>query len=232
MTDKVKTIIFVCGPIVDRQQLRDMLDIAPTARKVAVGVTIIDSQESMNCRFSSILPRDGRPGSAFDLAPARYWSAECRFPAMDGPVAFCLLGKLSQMPLHEYAERLLRGAAAWSDATTMSIDTVIGPVGNPEARILRGFETASVILTTRLHGALHALIHGCPAIAIDQVPGGDENLRGAGEDRTDEAAIEAALGFARSEEIRSIVARCRAELIARSADALRRAADLVAGAAG
>ena len=236
-----RTFIFVCGPLIGHQQMQDLLSTGPAARKFAAGVTVLDTQAAFNAAFDGILARDGQPDSAFDLALARFAGVEAPAPPPDGPVALCLLGAPSQLPSHAAAARLLREAIAETGVPTMTIDTVIHPISNTPDKILRDFLKPSSVATTRLHGALYALACGRPAIAIDQVPGGSKvsaNLKKIGwplvfrADQVEAADIRRAFAMAMSDDIIPIVARCRADAIRRSVDALERAADMIAGRRG
>jgi hypothetical protein len=89
------------------------------------------------------------------------------------------------------------------------MSTMIEPTTNNVEMIQQGFATAGVVATTSLHGALFALLHGCPPIAIDQVEGGSKVSAVLGRirwplvfraDEVDAATIEKAFARARNSQ--------------------------------
>jgi hypothetical protein len=172
-------VVFVCGPLVDERKkpLARLLQAAPRARKLAVGVSVIDGERSMRPAFDEVLVRDGAPGGRFDLALARYAGTSAPAPAAkDAPLALCVRGKQKEYgearpALHEPAEAALTGAAALAGGETFTIDTVLRGLWDAE-RIEADFGRARAVLTTRMHASLYALAAGRPPLAVDQVSGG------------------------------------------------------------
>ncbi|MEW6634609.1 MAG: hypothetical protein AB1440_27350 [Pseudomonadota bacterium] len=167
---EIKTLAFVCGPIVDSGELIDLLTVHRNARRLAVGVSVIARHRDVARRFDTILARDGVAEPAFDLAIASV--RPCMPPAGKRlKAAICFRGSQSDYGAGntewEKAERLLSQLAG---TDPVAIDTVMRP-GNDAGRIERQFEDADIVLTTRLHGSLYGLAKGKPVIAIDQIKG-------------------------------------------------------------
>ncbi|TIS53929.1 MAG: polysaccharide pyruvyl transferase family protein [Mesorhizobium sp.] len=174
MRREIETLVFVCGPIVQADQLADLLTVHRNARKIAVGVSVISGHQDIAARFDAILARDGLPRPSFDLAILR--SEPCAVPPTGKRLkaGLCFRGDQQDygagMTEWLRAERLLSQLAEAFGLETEPIDTVLRP-GNEAAKIERQFETVDLILTTRLHGSLYGLSKGKPVIAIDQVRG-------------------------------------------------------------
>lgn len=174
---RLGTIIFVCGPIVHHEPLLEVMETHRMARREAVGVSVLASQIAANACFDDILKRDGLLGTTFDPALAGYNPDLPQASDRSNIVAACLRG-----PQHEYgpqkpalserAEELLLTAANQPAGTIERISTIVDPDRNTEQQIIQAFARADIIATTRMHGALYALAHGRPPIAIDQVTEG------------------------------------------------------------
>ncbi|WP_395448198.1 polysaccharide pyruvyl transferase family protein [Aminobacter sp. UC22_36] len=168
-------LVFVCGPVTDNRELRDLLSIHARAKKVAVGVSVLTNQSTMNGRFDRIVARDGADRSYFDLAIAEFVA-----PAQRG-TTFSTVGVCLRGPQGEYgdarkgmaqlAETVFQDVVRQNGFQPISIDTVLSAKNTP-ATINAQLAASDIVLTTRMHGALLALAAGKPVIAIDQVPGG------------------------------------------------------------
>jgi hypothetical protein len=168
-----KCVTFVCGPLSNELYFRLFFFRFRHARKVAVGVSVIDPTLPGTRLFEEIIARDGMPGSIFDLALATAPSQ----PIVQRPrrhIAVCLRGHQS-----EYGEENCHSAAvdrmvlevARQFGDVEHIDTIIGE-GNSIQQVHQSFADAKLVITTRLHGGLLALHHCTPFIAIDQIKGG------------------------------------------------------------
>ncbi|WP_421760756.1 polysaccharide pyruvyl transferase family protein [Devosia sp.] len=175
LTQSIRQLAFVCGPLLDRSPLRDFLYVHRRARKLALGVSILPNNESITSRFDVIVARDGISDSTFDFAaseivPPDPWRAN----------AIRSVGLSLRGPQKEYGpnrvgqskkcEALLRDLAARMSIPIVQIDTRILPA-NDTAKIKADFVRSDIIFTTRMHGALLALALGKPVIALDQIPG-------------------------------------------------------------
>ncbi|GLS35331.1 polysaccharide pyruvyl transferase [Mesorhizobium tianshanense] len=174
MRREIETLAFVCGPIVQADQLADLLDVHRNARKIAVGVSVISRHQDMAARFDAVLARDGLPRQSFDLAISRSRPCAVPPPGKRLKAGLCFRGEQRDygkgMTEWVRAEGLLSQLAEAFGLETEPIDTVLRS-GNEAAKIERQFETVDLILTTRLHGSLYGLSKGKPVIAIDQIRG-------------------------------------------------------------
>ncbi|WP_156752640.1 hypothetical protein [Mesorhizobium sp. WSM3873] len=172
--NEIKTLVFVCGPLVEVDELADLLAVQRKARKIAVGVSVIPCHKAMASRFDAILARDGLPRTSFDLAISRSWPSAKPSPSRRLRAGLCFRGDQRDygkgMTEWVRAERLLSQLAEAFGLETEPIDTVLKP-GNEAAKIESQFENVDLILTTRLHGSLYGLSRGKPVIALDQIRG-------------------------------------------------------------
>lgn len=171
---EIETLVFVCGPIVQTDELVDLLAVHRKARKLAVGVSVISRHRQMAARFEAVLARDGLSRQSFDLAISRSLPCAAPEPGKRLKAGLCLRGDQRDygdgMTEWAKAERLLLQLAETFGLDTEPIDTVLRP-GNEATKIEQQFETVDLVLTTRLHGSLYGLSKGKPVIAIDQIKG-------------------------------------------------------------
>ncbi|OBQ77621.1 hypothetical protein A9K71_11520 [Mesorhizobium sp. WSM3873] len=171
---EIETLVFVCGPIVQTDELVDLLAVHRKARKLAVGVSVISRHRQMAARFEAVLARDGLSRQSFDLAISRSLPCAVPEPGKRLKAGLCLRGDQRDygdgMTEWAKAERLLLQLAETFGLDTEPIDTVLRP-GNEATKIEQQFETVDLVLTTRLHGSLYGLSKGKPVIAIDQIKG-------------------------------------------------------------
>jgi len=168
----IKTLAFVCGPLLDDPQFRALLKDHTSAGKVAAGVSILPSSRSIASEFDTIIARDGTDDSHFDLA-----ISEIVAPMPPGgrrlKIGLCYRGhqgEYGEATRWAEAQSILDGIAEAQDADRIEIDTVLRE-DNSADNILGKFRAADIILTTRLHGALFSLAQGKPVIVIDQIAG-------------------------------------------------------------
>jgi hypothetical protein len=172
----IRQLAFVCGPLLDRSQLRDFLYIHRRARKLALGVSIMPNNPAMTSRFDVIVARDGTADSTFDFAASEILPPDpARFAAGFRSAGLSLRGMQKEygparLGHWERSESLLRGLAARAGLAIAPIDTRLLP-NHDVATIREEFLRADIVLTTRMHGALLGLALGKPVIALDQIPG-------------------------------------------------------------
>jgi len=168
-----RCVAFVCGPLSNELYFRLFFFRFRHARKVAVGVSVIDPTLPGTRLFDEIIARDGMPQEEFDLslatAPQQIARRERRH------IALCLRGHQREYgDANCYSTRVDRTI---SEITRQfgdhveRIETVVGK-HNSVQHIHQSFADAKLIITTRLHGALLALHHCTPFVAIDQIKGG------------------------------------------------------------
>ena len=174
----IKRLVFVCGPLVDSPELSYCLARHKSARKIAVGVSILPNHLHMAGRFDAILPRDGAPGAIFDLALAtRGFELPAELQQHPSPLAaVCLRGRQTEygpgrLDQAARAQEIVETALLRTGIRSINIDTRLRP-DNTAAQIEEKFRSVDLVLTTRMHGALYSLASGKPVVAIDQIPGG------------------------------------------------------------
>ena len=168
-----RCVAFVCGPLSNEIYFRLFFFRFRRARKVAVGVSVIDPTLPGTRLFDEIIARDGMPQESFDLALAA--SPQQIIHRQRRHIAVCLRGHQSEYgDANCYSTRvdnmILEVARQFGDHVE-HINTVVGK-DNSVQRIHQSFADAKLVITTRLHGALLALHHCTPFVAIDQIKGG------------------------------------------------------------
>ncbi|MFQ6537379.1 MULTISPECIES: polysaccharide pyruvyl transferase family protein [Aphanothece] len=178
LAPRIRTLVFVCGPLVGTKRVKRLLRLCRGSRKLAAGVSLLESQQAVNSQLAAVVARDGVPGASFDLAVH-----SCRDPRQrprpaslaDARVGICLRG-----PQKDYgasrdhsgrAAELIHAAVGATGPQVVLIDTVLTPSNPPEA-IQQRIASVDLLLTTRLHGSLLALAEAVPVIAIDQIAAG------------------------------------------------------------
>ena len=240
----IETLIFVCGPLLPHPLLDSLLDTHRTARKFAVGVSVVSNEMEIARKFDRILARDGTADATFDLAPAGFAGTPMP-PATgpDAPLALCFVGMQTyhgqgRVSHDKIAQELLIRGADQTGLPISHIDTVLYGANGNAAGILKSFNRAQIVATTRLHGSLYSLMHGRPVVAVDQIPGKakvSEVLAkikwplALGIESADQQAVDNALATARSPGIRTQVERARNEAIAYSQAAVRDAVRMIVG---
>lgn len=176
--ERYDTLVLVCGPL-HGDQLHAVVDRFPSARKIAVNVSVVDP--SLADRFDVVLPRDDGERTNPDLTMAR------------PPTPLPVIGVVRSHAQPEYAEALheraheaIRLLLASRPCATVDFDTRVHPGADPlDAHARDSAEVTSlaarmdVVVTTRLHGLVLSLAQGTPVLAIDPVAGGAKVARQA-----------------------------------------------------
>ena len=126
----ISTLVFVCGPLVNTGRLSFLLDRHRRARKLAVGVSVLPHETSLNRRFDGFVARDGMTPAFFDL------SIDSVEPPVLPPsgrpirVGLCFRGQQKEYRgracLAEQAESLLVSAAERFGFEPVPFTTVLG----------------------------------------------------------------------------------------------------------
>lgn len=173
---RIDLLAFVCGPLIfDSPAFQSLLHKFCSIRKVAVGVSVLRGTESRVAReFDYVFCRDGLQNPLGDYAfsprlkPTGLKSA--------GVLGVCLRG-----PQREYgaencddqgAKRLVDACATHFNCKVVELDTRLGGNISAAGQIVRAFEQVDMVISSRLHGCLHALSLGKPFFAIDQIYNG------------------------------------------------------------
>ena len=170
--DTYTHLVFVCGPL-HGEQIEALHRQFATCRRIAVGVSVVDSADPAVTGFHRIVPRDAPDVPAqVDLAA---------LPSTDPvPVVAVVLAHRQR----EYGDRGRIDAVSdtvtrWlgdQDCARIPVDTRLDAHdwrhGRTPDQIASLFARMDAVVTTRLHGLVLALKHGVPALAVDPVTGG------------------------------------------------------------
>lgn len=240
----IQTLVFACGPLVNTGRLSFLLDRHPTARKLAVGVSVLAHEASLNRRFDGFVARDGIDPSYFDLSidsvapPTR--------PPSGRPVraGLCFRGAQKEYRgracLAERAEELLSDAVRRFSLEPVPFSTELGS-GRSAADVAAVIRSVDVVFTTRLHGSLLSLAAGKPVVAIDQISGSAKVLpvirrigwkHAMGVDDASDSRLEAIVRSFLDDWPVDDVSAAQLQALELSRTAVRAAADLVMKATG
>jgi Polysaccharide pyruvyl transferase len=179
-------LVFTCGPV-SGWQVAALHCRYARCRRIAVGVSVVDPADPAATGFDVMLARDG-PGlrSELDLAAAGAgWrppgpqSSSSR-PAPAVPAAGVALasgqGEYGQRRRHD---EVLGGLSRWlaqKDCAPVLVDTRLDirdwRLCSTPAAVAALLARLDVVITSRLHGMVLALLAGVPALVIDPVDGG------------------------------------------------------------
>lgn len=174
--------IFVCGPILSFHPLTNALfDWFGAKPLIGVGVSLLARDDAGYANpFSAVLARQGRDTDYADVAIVAPPPEEPPRTSTSTQIGVSLRGHQT-----EYGEERCRA----DDVATLSaaaIDEALSKFGGVATTIENHLTRAGLspdgievmyldcdlILTSRFHGAITALRHGVPFIAIDQIAGG------------------------------------------------------------
>lgn len=220
-------VVFVCGPA-KGDQIDELARRFAGCRLVGLDVSVIGA------------PGDGHP---FDVLLERDSSETARpdisFAARTEAVP--VVGLILTHPQPEYGERAMHEAAHAAirrvlyarRLSVVPFDTRVDPRSEEfrspaevEALVAR----MDLVVTTRMHGMIHALKSGVPAVAVDPISGGAKIRRQAETvgwpavltaDELSDEALREALDFCLTPEARAVARACaeRAEELLRKARA-------------
>lgn len=137
--------------------------------------------------FDSVLAREGRPEVFEDVAiaapPCADWEVRAR--RRRPTIGIVLRGRQNEYGpencLWERTEALAQEAASLlrkkHRGRVVLIENQLGRSGLPQVEIEAQYAACDLILTSRFHGAMLALRHLVPFIAIDQIQGGAKVTR-------------------------------------------------------
>jgi hypothetical protein len=180
-------LVFVCGPL-HGEPVAALHARYAAARRIAVGVSVIDRASPAHAGFDLVLARDGGPGPPHrDLAvaapqfraagPAR----RSRRPAAGPPVPVTGVilatgqGEYGDRRRHDLVTAQLTHWLAGLRSAPLELDTRLD---SRDWRLCSSAEAFTalvsrldVVVTTRLHGLVLALGRGIPVLAVDPVAG-------------------------------------------------------------
>lgn len=167
-------LIFVCGPL-HGAQVAELHQRFADCHRIAVGVSVLDSDDPAAAGFDTIIARDA-PGAA----PTLDLSAAPAAAAGSVPVVGVALahgqGEYGGARRHERVnlrlETWLHQAALAAVPLDTRLDREDWTLARVPAQYLSVLRRMDVVVTTRLHGLALALANGVPALAVDPVAGG------------------------------------------------------------
>lgn len=176
---------FTCGPIIrGHPQTADLFARLRGRPLVGVGVSLFPAgHESHVDPFSAVLARQGAGERFEDVALVAPWPTPPlqRGAERPGP----LVGLVLRGPQAEYGaaaclwERTERLAMVAAEHVARVAGGRVAPIENHLARsglaprdIERRYAECDLVITSRFHGAMLALRHGVPFVAIDPIRGG------------------------------------------------------------
>ena len=229
-------LLFVCGPIIrDHAQTQALFAQFAALRKIGVGVSLFPpSHRNYDNPFDLVLAREGRSPRYEDVAIAAPLDPDVRARTNSQfTVGVVLRGTQSEYePRQCFAERTAeivdeaaRTIAARRNGRVVNIENHLHRSGLPAASIEAQYAACDLVLTSRFHGAMLALRHDVPFVAIDQIEGGAK-VRGLlastgwpcvfEAEATDGAAIAVACEHALTSRMRQRLAQVKHDAIRRA----------------
>jgi Polysaccharide pyruvyl transferase len=163
-------VVFVCGPAKGKQ-VDELARRFSGCRLVGLGVSMIEPLEDGH-HFDVLLERDSSATSRPDLAFAARTEAV--------PVVGLILGhaqpEYGKRGMHDATHATIRRVLYDRRACVVPFDTRVDPRpgefpgafrSSPEVEAL--VARTDVVVTTRMHGMVHALKEGVPAVAVDPI---------------------------------------------------------------
>ncbi len=193
--DDYQALLFCCGPVIKgHPDLEKLFATFSSHQKVGISVSLFPKDHFNYFNpFDRILAREGGQRDYGDLAILNNYPEKKTKKRKDFRVGLVLRGAQSEYGeencLHEEAAAELTRLAEYliRKNTTLKqkigrwilkydriirIDHMLDQVeGNPE-NIVKLYRKCDIILTTRFHGSIIALMTGTPVIALDQIRGG------------------------------------------------------------
>lgn len=181
--DDFDGLVFVCGPIIrGHPQTQALFERFAAIPKLGVAVSLFPSGHANYADpFDRVLPREGRAPAFEDVAIAA--PPDAAVAARSDPrftVGIALRGPQTEYePEHCLAERTseivreaARELAARPGGRVVEIENHLQRSGIAPAAIESRYAACDLVITSRFHGAMLALRHGVPFVAVDQIEGG------------------------------------------------------------
>jgi hypothetical protein len=231
--DEVSHVAFVCGPAAG-DQIEALLDGFPAARRVLVGVSVVEGTSRLSA--DTVIARDKSGSSAPDLSLGT--------PTVAVPVVAVIRSheqpEYGDRQHHEAAHLLIDRLLLATDVAAVAIDTRLHPsdpvLCSTPGQLESALARFDAVITTRLHGLVLALKAGVPAVAVDPIAGGAKVMAQAAAlrwpaavpvDDADAAGLAGLLGWCLTPEARRVARQCAAETSSRlAADGARLVAAL------
>jgi hypothetical protein len=195
--DELDGVIFTCGPMLRHHpETQALFKQFEHLRKIGIGVSILPAEnDNFYDPFDQVLAREGKYPAYEDvaiIAPPNSLIGDV--PSMTNQqlvIGLCLRGLQLEYGLERCAWERVEGTALRTakhltqkrGARVIHIENHLARSNKSPAEIEALYKSCNLIITSRFHGAMLALRHGVPFIAIDQIVGGAKvsNLVGATE---------------------------------------------------
>lgn len=175
--------VWICGPLIAGSSgFRDLFDRFEGLPRIAAGVSVLPPNVADHFNsFEVCIARDGRDNAYGDLALAAPWEEGSAFEGGEAAfqrqgLALCIRGAQYEYGPENCVDRrvdeLCTRLVTTSGLGSSLIETRLDRPGAAVAAMELQFCTARLVVSSRLHGALLALRHGAPVVAIDQIKGG------------------------------------------------------------
>lgn len=181
--EDVDGLVFVCGPIIrGLPQTQALFERFAAVPKLGVGVSLFPPDHTSYADpFDRVLAREGLPERFEDVALAA--PRDSALAARSDPrftVGIVLRGPQGEYgperSLHERTADVVRSAAdalaRRRGGRVLEIENHLARAGLAPAAIESRYAACDLVLSSRFHGAVLALRHGVPFVALDQIAGG------------------------------------------------------------
>lgn len=171
------TLLFVCGPIIKGSKpFRELIQRFIHCEKIAVGVSVLPkwSKDYWN-PFDLILAREGCENTYFDVALAGSVSIKTPIEKHNEKllIGVCLRGHQREygvdMCLDDLAKKKIDYLLDKFPHERINLETRLDKTEDDFQTINSSFSKPDIVITTRLHGALLAISHNVPVLALDQI---------------------------------------------------------------
>ncbi len=164
-------VVFVCGPA-HGWQVREVHRRFAHCRRIAVGVSVIDSDDEAVTGFDTVVPRDDAGIAAPDLSITASTDAVLVVGVILAPGQREYGDRGRHEEVHESVTQWLAGL----DCGRVRLDTRLAASDWEHCETPDQFTSIlshlDVVVTTRLHGLALGLRAGVPVLAVDPVAGG------------------------------------------------------------
>ena len=218
--DTYTHLLFVCGPAHGRQ-VRELHERFFHCRRLAVGVSIVATNDPAVTGFHHIIARDQDGAKAHrDLAAV----PQCAQVPVVGVVLAHAQHEYGNRQRHDDVHAVLTSWLGRQDCARLPFDTRLDShdwrLPRTPSQLESVIRRLDVVITTRMHGLVLALKNGIPALAVDPIAGGAKVRAQAAAwgwpavvivDSLTDARLDQWWDWCRSTECAVLVAHCRHE---------------------
>lgn len=183
IADRYDAFVWICGPLIaGSSRFRDLFNRFEGLPRIAAGVSVLPPNVADHFNnFDVCIARDGLDKTYGDLALAAPAAESGAFEGSQAvsktrSLALCLRGAQREYGPgscdDKRVDALCDRIVTATGLDPSRIETRLDRSGAALARMELQFQTAGLVVSSRLHGALLALRYGTPVVAIDQIKGG------------------------------------------------------------